>query len=218
MRHPHGLRAAAAAGAGREIEFIASAQTQNTTTVAGLVINKPTGTQQGDLMIAIAGTDSRAARTWTQPSGWNEVRDQNGGTNLMVSHYIAGASEPGSYTFTVSAPSITSGIIITYRNAAFDVVGSIATGASMLVQTASAVTLTESASTLLAFFAEVGAGRTWSSPTSGLISLATDSDGAAPSWALYSEANVASGSTGSKSATCSVGTTFGCFLLGIKPS
>jgi hypothetical protein len=198
---------------------VASAQTQNTTTVANLIINKPTGTQQGDLMIAIAGTGSGPARTWTQPAGWNEVRDQGTGNNLMVSHYIAGASEPGSYTFTASALAITSGIIITYRNAAFDVVGSIATGASSGVQTASAVTLTESASTLLAFFAEVAAGRTWSSPTSGLISLATDSDGTAPSWALYSEANVVSGSTGSKSATCSTTTgTFGCFLLGIKPS
>jgi hypothetical protein len=217
MRHPHGLRAAA--GLKKAIEFVASAQTQNTTLGASLVINKPTGTQEGDLMIAIAGTDARPGRNWSQPSGWNEVRDQGAGTNLMVSHYIAGASEPGSYTFTLSNNAITSGIIITYRNAAFDVVGSIATSVSSGVQTASAVTLTESASTLLAFFAEVGASRTWSSPTSGLISLATDSDGTAPSWALYSEANVVSGSTGSKSATCSSPSgTFGCFLLGIKPS
>jgi hypothetical protein len=216
MRHPHGLRAAA--GAGREIEFIASAQTQNISSGTSLVINKPTGTQQGDLMIAIAGASGGAA-LWTQPSGWNEVRDQNGGTNLMVSHYIAGASEPGSYTFGFGANRNLSGIIVTYRNAAFDVVGTIATTQSSGVQTAPAVTLTESASTLFAFFAEVGASRTWSSPTSGLISLATDSDGTVPSWALYSEANVASGSTGSKSATCSTTSgTFGCFLLGIKPS
>jgi len=217
MRHSHGLRAAAGAEA-VAIEFVASAQTQTPSATATLVIDKPTGTQQGDLLVALACEDG-AVGTWTQPTNWNEVLDQGSGTAIMVSHYIAGASEPSDYTFTFSAGRRLSGIILAYRNAAYDVVGSVSTTASSGVQTAPAITLTQARSTVLAFFVNATANRTWSSPTSGLISLATDSDGNAPSWDLYSESNVAAGSTGGKSATCSAAVgTFGCVLAGIKPS
>jgi hypothetical protein len=215
MRHPHGLRAAA--GASKAIEFIASAQAQvNLETT--IVINKPTGTQQGDLMIAVISTD-RSTVTWTQPSGWTEAVDQGASPSIMVSYRTAGASEGANYTFTSSNSVRSAGIIVTYRNAGFDVAGSISTAIASNVQTAPAITMAQSKSTLLAYFIKGGNSITYSSPTSGLISLATDSDGTAPSWALYSQNDVASGSTGSKSAT---GSSFalgpGCLLIGIKPS
>lgn len=207
-----------AAGSSKAIEFVASAKTSNSNSSTTLVIDKPTGTQEGDLMVAIACVDNNS-NTWTQPAGWNEVADQGAGTAIMASHYIAGASEPSSYTFTFSAGRRLSGIIITYRNAAYDTVGSISTTQSSGIQTASAITLAQNSSELLAFFANSGRDVTWSNPTSGLASVDVDSDNENPSWALYSESNVASGSTGSKSATCSVtNQDFGCFLLGIKPS
>ncbi len=213
MRHPHGLRAAA--NAKKALEFVASAQAQVSAKDTTLVVDKPTGTQQGDLMIAIALSDG-GSPSWTQPSGWTEVVEQGG---IMASYLVAGASEPGNYTFTSTLSRDYSGIIVTYRNAAYDTVGSISTTASFNVMTAPAITLAQSASTLLAFFSAQRAFGTWSSPTSGLASLSTDSDGSNPSWALYSEANVASGSTGGKSATYSGSAgTLGCFLIGIKPS
>ena len=216
MRHPHGLRAAA--GTGR-ISFINSAQTQTNGSTADITINKPTNTAQNDLMVAIIGMTTAATRTWTSPAGWTEVLDSTG---FMVSYKVAGASEGASYTFSQSGPSTraSSGIIVTYRGAAYDTVGTASLTIASNVQTASGITLALPNSILLAFFASADqVSITWSSPTSGLVSLATDSDASAPSWALYSQSGVSSGSTGNKSATASAGnTTPVCFLVGIKPS
>jgi hypothetical protein len=77
-------------------------------TSGSYTINKPSGTQTGDLMIASLGTVSSA--TVTPPAGWT-VRYQgsytsNGGPSLLcVMYRIAGASEPASWTGTYSGGS-----------------------------------------------------------------------------------------------------------------
>lgn len=100
-----------------------------------LTINKPTGTRQGDLMIAFV--NSTGSSTWTAPSGWTEVADQGANPALAIAYKVATASEPGSYLFTASIDTeITTGHIVTYRNAAYDAVGAITTGANPLVVSA----------------------------------------------------------------------------------
>jgi len=205
-----------ASGSGTAIEFVASAQAQN----AGgstVDISKPTGTQQGDLVVALCA--AATGRTWTGDTGWTEVIDQGSAPSIRVAYKLAGASEPANYTFTLSASTNASGVVVTFRNAAYDTVGTISTTASGSIQTAPAITLSSSSSAILALFAHDVNSRTWSSPTSGLVSTATDSDGNNPSWALYRELNLSSGSTGTRSATCSnVTGNIGCLLVGIKPA
>lgn len=205
-----------AASGAAAIEFVASAQAQNggTNTV---VINKPTGVQQGDLLIAFcaAGND----RSWTGDTGWTEIVDQGVKPALRVAYLVAGASEPASYTFTINSNSNGSGVIAAFRYAAYDTIGSVATNNISGVQTASAITLSSANSAILAFFAAESSSRTWSNPTSGLVSTATDSDGTGPSFALYRELNLSSGSTGTRSATCSSSAgAYACILVGIKPA
>lgn len=205
------------AAAARPIEFVASAQ--NSGTGSTLSFAKPTGTQENDLMVAFAIAVGDA--TWTPPTGWTEVVDQGARPNLMIAYKVAGASEGSSYTFTKTGTNRGNWVIVTYRNAAYDVVGSIVTTQSSGVQTASAITLSQSKSTLLAFFCSSDDTGTWSSPSAGLAALANDASDTAGVWALYSDDDVTSGSTGSKSATNSnLGDTLNpaCVLVGIKPA
>ena len=205
-----------ASGAGNAgIEFVASAQTQNSSDNS-ITVDKPTGTQAGDLLIAACAANGSV--TWTGDTGWTEVVDQGVIPALRIAYLVAGASEPASYTFTLSKNNNRSAVITAFRNAAYNTVGTISTSASSGIQTASAITLSASASAILAFFVQASDNRTWSNPTSGLISTASDSDGISPSWALYRELNLPSGSTGTRSSTCSAtGGTFACVLVGITP-
>jgi hypothetical protein len=212
MRHPHGLRAAA--GGAANITFIASAKSINSFT-----INKPTGTLEGHLMVAFLNTDSTQGRTWTPPSGWTETLDPAIAPSITVCYKVAGASEGASYTWTLSGPGNASGIICTYANAVWDTVGTMSTTNASGVQTAPAITLAASGSTLFAYFAATGASRTWSSPSSGLVLVDENTTSTAPDFILYSQANVGSGSSGTKSATINTTTgNLGCVLAAIKPS
>jgi hypothetical protein len=210
------LMMGAAAGGAAPIEFVASAQA-TTSSTSTLTISKPTGTQSGDLMVAIMAADSN--RTWTGDTGWTEVIDQGVIPCLRVAYLVAGASEPSSYAFTSSGNARITGVIATFRNAAYDVVGSISTTHSSSTQTAPAITLSQSGGAVIAFFACDNTGRLWTNPTSGLIATANKSDSATPSWALYRELNLSAGSTGTRSATANGGVSSpAAILVGIKPA
>jgi hypothetical protein len=64
-------------------------------------ISKPTGTQEGDLLVIVVGDDEDGDVVLTS-SGWTEAasyRDTSYDTNFHVLWKVAGASEPSSYTF-----------------------------------------------------------------------------------------------------------------------
>lgn len=178
-----------------ELVGTSSASSSNTT----LVINKPSGVQQNDLLIAvmIAGDDA-TVKTWTGDTGWTERID----TGIRVATKVATASEGASYTFTSSSSTTASnGAIVALRNAAWDTIGSMATGSSTPV-TANAITVAENGSYLFAAFGVLSsASRTFSSPSSGLVSIYTPSSKAA--LGFYYDDNYSSGSSGTKSASYS---------------
>lgn len=205
---------ASAAGSIALPSFIGSAKSQTGGVSSSLTINKPTGTVENDLMVMIIASTSTI--TWTQVAGWTEIFDVGG---LVAAYKVAGASEAASYTPSATSVANHSGIIVTYRNAAYDAAGSPSGLTSGSTQIASAINLSQSNSTLLAFFTSrtISSG-TYSSPTSGLGVVDADSDGVAPSWALYSQDNVASGTTGSKTAIASFTPSDPLsVLIGIKP-
>lgn len=102
---------------------VSSAQTQ--TTQAAVVVNRPSGVQAGDLLVA-AFVDQGSLPT--PPAGWTQA-----GT-LLSSAYgyyyyalwkVAGPSEPSSYTFQVSnALAGYNAVVLAYRNVAFGSLGS----------------------------------------------------------------------------------------------
>lgn len=79
-------------------------------------INKPAGTQSGDLLIAMVAIDESGVNI-VPPVGWTELRDVNTATaRTAVFYLIAGASEPSAYTFNFNSDEFRVGTMITVRN------------------------------------------------------------------------------------------------------
>jgi hypothetical protein len=76
---------------------------------ASISIAKPAGTAQGDLLLAVISHQSGAATSMVPPTGWTAVpnTDYSDGNNARIHAWykFAGASEPSSYTFTMSGSS-----------------------------------------------------------------------------------------------------------------
>lgn len=197
----------------KPVTFIASASTQNTVNGNTLVVNKPAGTQQGDLMIAFM-CEEGANFTFTGDTGWTEIADQGVRPNLRIAYKIAGASEGSSYAFTSSANNhLISGSILTYRNAAFDVIGSIAENARPLV--VSGINVSINASVLLAFLVRDQPSYTIPTP-SGMSVVVTDNDSSACSYRIFSQ-SVNAGATGSRSSDLGTDVQVSGVLMSIKP-
>ena len=85
---------------------------RGTTVYAGsnynpLTVQKPSGTIEGDMMVAWLCGDSATRKNVTTPSGWSVIYNQSspdlGGSAQMFGYYkVATASEPSSYGFTFS--------------------------------------------------------------------------------------------------------------------
>ncbi len=76
---------------------------------ASITITKPSGTTQGDLLLAIVGNQTGLYRSLAPPAGWTLVpnTDYSDG-NAVRSHAwykFAGTSEPSSYTFNLTGGS-----------------------------------------------------------------------------------------------------------------
>ena len=88
--------------------------------VENLVLNKPSGTVEGDMMIAWVCGDSSTRRNVTTPSGWSVIYNQSspdlGGSAQQFGYYkVATASEPSSYTFVFSnSVGTTKGVLTSY--------------------------------------------------------------------------------------------------------
>jgi hypothetical protein len=86
-----------------------------------LTINIPAGTSQNDVMVAAitVNTGGPIVPTFTPPSGWTQIQTS---TNRSGSYYpatamfykIAGASEPGSYSWNVSSNAYGGGWIASF--------------------------------------------------------------------------------------------------------
>ena len=98
---------------------------RNTTIYSGtnynpLTVQKPSGTAEGDMMVAWLCGDSSNRRDVTTPSGWSVIYNQSnpdlGGSAQMFGYYkVATASEPSSYGFTFSGSvGFSKGILTSY--------------------------------------------------------------------------------------------------------
>ena len=82
-----------------------------------IAIAKPTGTAQGDLLVAVVAHQSGGVTNMTPPAGWTAVpnTDYSDGNNARIHAWYkqAGAVEPSSYTFTIvgSGQAVAGGIL-----------------------------------------------------------------------------------------------------------
>lgn len=95
---------------------IASSSTKLEPTLSTITIDKPSGTVEGDLMVAFVA--QRGLSTWTPPTDWTELKDQktaddtNGAGSATILYKVAGASEGASYVFTPSLTDTMAGFIL----------------------------------------------------------------------------------------------------------
>lgn len=103
-----------------QVTFIASNQVVNNTTAStSIVVNKPTGTVDGDVLIAHI-SDSSQADVISTPSGWTAITSVSGSAGTSYLFYKVAASEGASYTFTIPAivsTSLAYATVSTFRNA-----------------------------------------------------------------------------------------------------
>lgn len=193
-------------------EFVASASAQSTSSSTTQVVNKPAGTVEGDLMIAIMARDGVA--NWTGDTDWTEVADQNTSPSLRVAYKVAGASEPSSYTFTMGSISDRkAACILTYRYAAYDTIGSFTTANSPLILPS--INPSESQSILIAAGARAAAS-TLGTPTS-MTARVTDNNSREPSYIVCDQI-VAKGPTGTRSMSTGSTNNVAGIMLSIKPT
>jgi hypothetical protein len=199
-------------------EFVASASFQRTGTTGTLTVDKPTGTVEGDLMVAVMATSGAANATggWTGDTGWTEVADQNN-TNpgLRLAYKVAGASEASSYTFNQNTSNFPTGCILTYRYAEYDAIAvSFTTAASPLVLPS--ISPSRSQSVLIAAGCRQAGSITLGTPTS-MTARVTDNDTNSPSYIVCDQV-VANGPTGTRLMTTASTTNVAGIMLAIKPT
>lgn len=137
---------------GRGPIFIAnSAVAESGANKTSLTINKPTGTADNDLMVSFIYTNGLAGGI-TPPAGWTEVLDSrmSGDSANVQICYKTASSEGSSYNFTTGTATDITGFIITYRNGAYDTVGS----TLPTTTTASSITVGNDYSKVLYFAAD----------------------------------------------------------------
>lgn len=192
-----------------------SFSSNNTSSVAANTVTKPTGVIEGDLLVAFMAGDTGASQTWTQPSGWTEVIDKGSTPNIAISYKVATDSEPADYTFTFSAANSNYVVIVAYRNAVYDTVGTFSSATDPIV--APAITVAANNSVLLAFYARGNStNTTWTTPT-GMSIVVLDNSGVSPSCGLFSQ-SVNSGSTGTRSSSGGSTSRVSGILMAIKPA
>ena len=114
LRQGAGERGADAAGVAERSTNV-PAVAQVAAGAGSLVINKPTGTASGDLLIAAITLNGNVTiPSGGVPAGWTRLRVVPNGANLSLVTYwkVATGAEPANYTWTLSASGRADGAIL----------------------------------------------------------------------------------------------------------
>ena len=181
------------------INTTTAVQNTSATTIS---VNVPAGTTNGDLMILLV-CSAIGSNTWTTPSGWT-LWSPTTNANGRAIYYRTASSEPASYTITQSGSTNSNAYILTYRNAAIDVMGTFPTSAANPA-IAPSITTTENNAVVFFYIASPNvASCTYTTPTN-FTPLVSESDATAPSSAIFTRVQATAGATGTASSTASSG-------------
>lgn len=85
---------------------------RNASAVTSIVVNKPSGTASGDLLILFGNCDSARSISCSGFTALTNVSDNTGFRKSYALYKVAGGSEPASYTVNVSGASALSAAIL----------------------------------------------------------------------------------------------------------
>lgn len=188
---------------------------------ASLTIAKPTGTLDGDIMIACLSVGGGSGQTITPPAGWTLIRRDNQSTSTAnASYWKLASGEGASYQFDNSPSSDICGGIASYTGvnttAPVDISGGQVNSASTSA-TAPSVTTTVANTMLVGHFACTGnqtmtppGGMTeeWDTNTGGTTKVTSEMSS--------EETFVGPGATGTRVATINASKANVCQLIALK--
>lgn len=178
-----------------------------------VVPSRPTGVQEGDLLLAVQASDvDGSLSSMTAPSGWTQISSESRGSDVgfvKVWQKIATSSEPSTYSFPDSTSSNCSIVIVALTgydpSQPLAVTPTWAKGSNSTTHPAPSVTGTDGGLLLTAHIAGTdGTTRSYSAPSG--MTLAQDSTLSSDGWILlgvYYDELTSSGATGTRIATCS---------------
>lgn len=138
-----------------------------------IVLTVPTGTADGDVMLALIAVDGGSGATMTPPGGWTLEKSQDRTTTIkgllysrVASGEVAGTT---TYTWSVSPNELMGGGIVTYRGVdtttPMDATPTGAIGNSQSVDGATLTTVTDGAMVILGVYVQSATATT--TPPSG---------------------------------------------------
>ena len=211
------------------ITFRSAATTTKTFAINNdLTVSKPSGTVDGDLMVAfITGDDG--AEMFSAPAGWTEIieaKNTTGGFTRTKAYYKFASGEGASYTWIGSDYFPMAGIIASYSgvNSSSPVQASAAAGVNLLSTSpiAPSVTTVNANSLLLCAFMTntMANGTRTMTPPAGMTEVADIGASAAwqPSGSLNELLVVAPGATGTKTATSAVAAAINSISIVLNPA
>lgn len=179
-----------------EPAVLSTSTTQNSSSGTTVIINKPDGTIDGDLMVALLLAGGGTVSGWTGPAGWNEVADSSTLRPVDAVYWKTASGEGSSYTFTCGTSRTLAGTILTYRYAAYDAVSAFSTQTTS--PTIPSVSVSTQQSKLISI---VGYDSGSSTPTIiGMVSQVLNNDSTAPSFRI-SDSGVSKGPSGTRNTT-----------------
>jgi len=183
----------------------------------------------GDLMLAALAINGGSSELVTPPSGWTQIARTDNATNVALATYskIAGASEPGTYTWVFNNQTSAEGGITVYNGVSASALetSSSATGFGKTA-TASSVTTSDPNSKVIALYATnigsfLNAGNYFSTPTGMTEQYDTSNTPSGPSIAESDVTQSAPGASGSKTSTISgppISRNWAAQLIALKPT
>ena len=197
-------------------EYIAHQYSDSASATNSFSASIPTGSAAGELLLWFGGSSANATNiTYTFPSGWTEIADQNAPGNLHVGYKISNGSEPSTATIMAnSSASIIAACIIRFSAGVIDTQSAIqrTTSSSDVVP---AITVSENTSTLLLLAYNNSLDDTFTA--SGMTEDINTGTTSNFSFGVFSE-SVDAGDTGTRTVICSTTRTMSSMLLALGPS
>lgn len=210
---------------GSAVEFRAASEDArgNTTTAT---VSRPSGTQEGDLLLAIQATDEDGSlAAMTAPAGWSEIGSYSRFTDvgaIKVWRKTATASEPTTYAFPDSTSAHCSVVMIALHghdpSMPIAVLPTFAEGGAASTHTAPSVVGEADGMLITAHLAGTdGSVRSYSTP-SGMTQVA-QSGLSSDAWirlGVFRQSLSSGGATGGKTAVCSAAEPFIAMSLVVR--
>lgn len=182
-------------------------------------VNVPSGTSDGDLLVAVATTES-AVTPFDLPDGFTQILFNDGSFLNAKVGWRKASSEPASYDFTCSDDAVCALIRISGQDASSPINASdIVSASSGTSKDSPSVTTTADGCLVLRGFSHGTAESDVNSTPSGTTKrIRTDNVGSSPSLLVYSETQESKGATGTAAWAWDTSTRHAAFTVAIAPA